>query len=71
MIPPVIDVGCAKLIIDGQVKIKQGAEIARVEGSRVCFTDGSDADTDALIFAYDNSSFIHPLCFRSALRSQY
>ena len=48
----VIDVGCAALIIEGKVKIKQGVEIDHLKKDSVVFTDGSELEADAIIFAY-------------------
>ena len=47
----VIDVGCAALIIEGKVKIKQGVEIDHLKKDSVVFTDGSELEADAIIFA--------------------
>ncbi|THH07598.1 hypothetical protein EW145_g3271 [Phellinidium pouzarii] len=53
-----IDVGAAKLIINGKVAVKSGVEIARFaeDGAGVVFTDGSSMDVDVVIFAtgYEN-----------------
>jgi len=46
-----IDVGCADLIRSGKVKIKHGAEIARLEKNSVIFTDGSSLEADAIVLA--------------------
>ena len=48
----VIDVGCAALIRDGKVKVKQGCEIARLNKSGATFSDGSSLEADAIILAY-------------------
>ncbi|KLO16754.1 dimethylaniline monooxygenase [Schizopora paradoxa] len=45
------DVGCAQLIIDGQVKVKHGNEIAAFKPKKVVFTDGTEIEADAVIFA--------------------
>ena len=49
-----IDVGAADLIINGAINIKSGAEIKAFDenGKTVLFTDGSEMDVDAIIFAY-------------------
>ena len=49
-----IDVGAADLIINGAINIKSGAEIKAFDenGKTVLFTDGSEIDVDAIIFAY-------------------
>ncbi|KAJ8694671.1 hypothetical protein PTI98_007327 [Pleurotus ostreatus] len=51
-----MDIGCAQLIIDGKVKIKQGVEIARTSNDSVHFTDGSTLEADVIVFAtgYEN-----------------
>ncbi|KAJ7681492.1 FAD/NAD-P-binding domain-containing protein [Mycena rosella] len=46
-----LDVGVAKLIRSGDVKIKQGVEIARFTENSAVFTDGSSLEIDAVIFA--------------------
>jgi hypothetical protein len=46
-----IDQGCAQLIIEGKVKLKQGVELARVTTDTVKFTDGTELKADAIIFA--------------------
>ena len=51
----VVDVGCAQLIIDGKVKVKQGVEVASLTETSAVFTDGSSLDVDAIILAYDPS----------------
>ncbi|KAJ7106206.1 FAD/NAD-P-binding domain-containing protein [Mycena epipterygia] len=51
-----LDVGCAKLIRDGKVKVKQGVEAARFTEDSLVFTDGSSLPTDVVIYAtsYEN-----------------
>ncbi|KAG9223588.1 hypothetical protein CCMSSC00406_0009219 [Pleurotus cornucopiae] len=51
-----MDIGCAQLIIDGKVKIKQGVKIARTSSNSVHFTDGSTLVADDIVFAtgYEN-----------------
>jgi cation diffusion facilitator CzcD-associated flavoprotein CzcO len=51
-----IDVGAAKLIIDGKVKVKHGQEIAQVLPNRLRFVDGSELEADEIVFAtgYEN-----------------
>ena len=39
------------LIIDGKVGVKHGAQVARFTESGVVFTDGTELDADAVIFA--------------------
>lgn len=46
-----VDVGCAHLIANGQVKIKHGSEICRFTKLGVVFADGSEIIADAVIFA--------------------
>ncbi|KAL0581089.1 hypothetical protein V5O48_000983 [Marasmius crinis-equi] len=50
------DVGCAQLIIDGKVRVKQGVEVERMVEEKIIFTDGSITPADAVIFAtgYEN-----------------
>lgn len=47
-----IDVGCSQLIIDGQIKVKHGCEIAALKPRTVVFTDGTEIEADAVIFRY-------------------
>ncbi|KAK4237127.1 hypothetical protein C8A03DRAFT_44984 [Achaetomium macrosporum] len=51
-----IDVGAAKLIIDGKVKVKHGQEIAQVLPNGLKFADGSELEADEIVFAtgYEN-----------------
>ena len=53
-----INVGCSELIIAGKIKIKHGAEIERLNGKTVVFTDGTSLDVDMVIIAagYANMS---------------
>ncbi|KAJ7617323.1 FAD/NAD(P)-binding domain-containing protein [Roridomyces roridus] len=44
-----LDVGGAKLIVDGKVKIKQGVEVARVEPEGLVFSDGSKLAADVIV----------------------
>jgi len=46
-----IDVGCASLIAQGKVKIRQGVEIERFTPKGVVFTDGSTAPADVVVLA--------------------
>ncbi|KAJ7484202.1 FAD/NAD-P-binding domain-containing protein [Mycena latifolia] len=46
-----LDVGCAKLIREGKVKIKQGVEAARFTEDSLVFTDGSSLPADVVIYA--------------------
>ncbi|KAJ7745600.1 FAD/NAD-P-binding domain-containing protein [Mycena maculata] len=51
-----LDVGCAKLIREGKVAIKQGVEAARFTEDSLVFTDGSALPADVVIYAtsYEN-----------------
>jgi NADH dehydrogenase FAD-containing subunit len=40
------------------VKVKQGTEIARVDGKQIHFKDGSSLEADAIIFAYAFNGFV-------------
>lgn len=53
-----INVGCSDLIVAGEIKVKQGVEIARMRGRTVTFTDGSTLDADMVVVAtgYKNMS---------------
>lgn len=53
-----INVGCSELIIAGKIKIKHGAEIERLKGKTVVFTDGTSLDVDMVVIAagYANMS---------------
>ena len=46
-----MDVGCAKLMIEGKVKVKSGVEVAELTETGVVFTDGSSHDCDSIILA--------------------
>lgn len=43
--------GCAELIADGKIKVKQGVEIDHLEAEHVAFTDGSVIPADVVIFS--------------------
>ncbi len=58
IISPVIDVGAARFIIDGQVKVKHGCEIAAFKPRKVVFTDGTEIEADAVIFACVDFYFV-------------
>jgi cation diffusion facilitator CzcD-associated flavoprotein CzcO len=51
-----IDVGCARLIAEGKVKIKQGVEIDSFTETGLRFADGSELEADVVVMAtgYDN-----------------
>jgi putative flavoprotein involved in K+ transport len=53
-----INVGCSDLIVSGKIKVKHGAEISRLDGRTVRFTDGTAIDTDLIVVAtgYQNMS---------------
>jgi len=53
-----INVGCSDLIVAGQIKVRQGAEIARLSGRTVHLTDGTRLDADLIVVAtgYQNMS---------------
>ncbi|KAL0948592.1 hypothetical protein HGRIS_011150 [Hohenbuehelia grisea] len=46
-----LDVGCAKLIAGGQVKVKQGVEVDHFTKDGVVYTDGSTQEADVVVFA--------------------
>jgi hypothetical protein len=46
-----IDVGASQLIIDGEIKIKQGQEIVEVLPRGLLFADGSKLEADEIVFA--------------------
>lgn len=46
-----IDVGASQMIIDGKIKIKNGAELARLEKDHVVFTDGDTLGIDLVMLA--------------------
>jgi len=52
LICPVVDIGVAKLIADGTIKIKQGSDIVHFTPTGVVFADGTELNADAVIFAY-------------------
>jgi len=45
------DVGASQLIIDGKIKLKNDAQIARFTQNGLEFEDGSTLDADAVVFA--------------------
>src|SRR4030095_13751889 len=53
-----INAGCSDLIVQGKIKIKQGASIERLEGKSVKFSDGASMDVDVVVVAagYTNMS---------------
>ena len=46
---PLIDVGTMKLVRDGQIKVYSGVE--KFSGNRIRFTDGKEAEFDAVVLA--------------------
>lgn len=46
-----IDVGAAQAIIDGQIRMKSGVEVADFSAHSITFTDGSTTDADIVILA--------------------
>lgn len=46
-----VEAGVADLIDKGDVRVKQGVEIARFTESSVVFTDGTELEVDSIIFA--------------------
>lgn len=47
-----INIGAAELIADGRIGLKQGVEVAEIDGSTVIFTDGSRmTDVSLIVFA--------------------
>ncbi|EXM14939.1 dimethylaniline monooxygenase (N-oxide forming) [Fusarium oxysporum f. sp. vasinfectum 25433] len=46
-----IDVGAAKLIADGEIKVKQGQEISEVLPYGIRFEDGSELEADEIVYA--------------------
>ncbi|KAF7310143.1 hypothetical protein MIND_00387700 [Mycena indigotica] len=57
----VLDMGCAQLIIDGKVKVKQGVDITHFERDAVVFADGSKIEADVVVLAWVHPLHIHPL----------
>ena len=45
------DVGASQLIIDGKIKLKNDAQIARFTPTGLEFEDGSTLDADVVVFA--------------------
>ncbi|KAH8173800.1 pyridine nucleotide-disulfide oxidoreductase domain-containing protein [Sarocladium implicatum] len=46
-----INVGASQLIVDGQIKVKQGQEISRVLPHGLRFEDGTELEADEIVFA--------------------
>jgi cation diffusion facilitator CzcD-associated flavoprotein CzcO len=53
-----INVGCSDLIVAGKIRVRQGAEIARLSGRTVHLTDGTTLGADLIVVAagYQNMS---------------
>lgn len=46
-----LDVGCAKLISTGKVKVKPGADLERFTEDSIVFKDGSAIPADVVVYA--------------------
>ena len=46
-----IDVGCSELIASGQVKVRSGVEVARLEANKAVLSDGKELPADVIIYA--------------------
>ncbi len=46
-----IDVGCSELIANGDVKVRSGVEIKRINKASVTLTDGSEVAADVIVYA--------------------
>lgn len=46
-----IDVGASQLIVDGKIRVKQGAEIVEVTAKGLRFSDGAEIEADEVVFA--------------------
>lgn len=57
----VIDVGCAELIINGQVKVEYGSEVDHLEPSKVILKNGTKLDADSIILAC--APFVYPISY--------
>lgn len=57
----VIDVGCAELIINGQVKVEYGSEVDHLEPSKVILKNGTKLDADSIILAC--APFVYPVSY--------
>lgn len=57
----VIDVGCAELIINGQVKVEYGSEVDHLEPSKVILKNGTKLDADSIILAC--APFVYPTSY--------
>ncbi len=46
-----IDVGCSELIANGEIKVRSGVEIRKINKSSVTLTDGSELAADVIVYA--------------------
>jgi cation diffusion facilitator CzcD-associated flavoprotein CzcO len=46
-----VDVGASRLVIDGKIKLKQGAEISEILPQELLFSDGTRLPADEIVFA--------------------
>ena len=46
-----VDVGASQLVVDGKIKLKQGAEIAEMFPNEITYSDGTRATADEIVFA--------------------
>lgn len=64
-----MEAGVADLIDKGDVRVKQGVEIARFTESTVLFTDGTELEVDSVIFAYVVSYLLISLRYSESITS--
>lgn len=53
--------GCAELIINGQVKVEYGSEVDHLEPSKVILKNGTKLDADSIILAC--APFVYPISY--------
>lgn len=46
-----VDVGASQLVIDGKIKLKQGAELSEILPHGILFSDGTQLKADEIVFA--------------------
>ena len=46
-----LDVGCSELIAGGEVQVRSGVEISRINAESVILTDGSELPADVIVYA--------------------
>lgn len=46
-----VDVGASQLVVDGKIKLKQGAELAEILPQEILFSDGTRLAADEIVFA--------------------